>query len=99
MADASPQILINRLFSIIDDIVAESKETTIKTIENMSNLDVRTQSSLLLTISKHLVVYKAAVDKYKADIGGVKLATDTLSNGLTPEEALIQLTSQINLNN
>jgi hypothetical protein len=71
----------------------------IKTFENISSLDARTQSALQLQIAKHLAVLKAATDKYKVDISGVELATNTLTNGLTPEEALIQLTSQINLNN
>ena len=94
MAEASLQVLINRLFSIIETSLQESKETTIKTFENISSLDARIQSALQLQIAKHLATLKAAVDKYKVDIGGVELAASTLTNGLTPEEALIQLTSK-----
>lgn len=100
MAEASPHVIINRLFSIIDASLLESKEQTIKTFENISSLDIRTQSALQLQIVKHLATLKVAVDKYKVDIGGVGLAVDTLSNGLTPEQALVQLlTSKLNVNN
>lgn len=99
MAESSPQILINKLFSIIDTIVAESKETTIRAIDNMDHIDVRARSSLQVQVANHLVTLKVAIEKYKTAIGGIELAVSTLSNGLTPEEALIQLTSKMNINN
>lgn len=81
----------NAVFSIIEEKIAFSKETTTKAINSMASLDIKDKTYLLLTLSKQIAALKSATDEFYYNSVGVDFTVTALNTGLSPEEALAKL--------